>query len=154
MIASELASRGAEVVIADRQRELADRVVHELRDRGATATAEELDVRSLESVQRTIQRTVDRTGRIDFLFNNAGIAVGGEIDSYKIEDWNDVFDVNLKGVVHGIQAAYPIMIAQRSGHIVNTASMAGLVSTAGEGSYGATKHAVVAISKTLRIPKF
>ncbi|MGH3598015.1 MAG: SDR family NAD(P)-dependent oxidoreductase, partial [Mycobacterium sp.] len=79
------------------------------------------------------------------------IGVGGEIDSYTLDDWNDVFDVNLRGVVHGIQAVYPIMIGQQSGHIVNTASMAGLVASPSSASYTATKHAVVAISKTLRV---
>ena len=68
-----------------------------------------------------------------------------------LDDWNDVFDVNVHGVVHGIQAVYPIMIRQHSGHIVNTASMAGLVTTASPASYAATKHAIVAMSKSLRL---
>ena len=111
----------------------------------------ELDVRSYPSFERAVAEAVQQSGRIDYLFNNAGIGVGGEIDSYTLDDWNDVFDVNLRGVVHGIQAVYPIMIRQRSGHIVNTASMAGLVTSPGQGSYTAAKHAVVAISKTLRV---
>ena len=94
---------------------------------------------------------MQQSGRIDYLFNNAGIAVGGEVDADTLDDWNDVFDVNLHGVVHGIQAVYPIMIRQRSGHIVNTASMAGLVAGPGEASYTASKHAVVALSKALRL---
>ena len=82
-----------------------------------------------------VQQIVDPPGfrGIDYLFNNAGIGVSGEIDSYTLDDWNDVFDVNLRGVVHGIQAVYPIMIRQHSGHIVNTASMAGLVTSSGSG---------------------
>jgi len=94
---------------------------------------------------------VQQSGRIDYLFNNAGIGVSGEIDSYTLDDWNDVFDVNLRGVAHGIQAVYPIMIRQHSGHIVNTASGAGLFPSPGLGSYTATKHAVVGISKALRV---
>ena len=117
----------------------------------AKAHAIELDVRSYPSFERAVAEAVQQSGRIDYLFNNAGIVVGGEIDSYTLDDWNDVFDVNLRGVVHGIQAAYPIMIGQHSGHIVNTASMAGLITTPGQASYTATKHAVVALSKTLRV---
>ena len=110
-----------------------------------------LDVRSYSSFERAVAEAVQQSGRIDYLFNNAGIGVGGEVDSYTLDDWNDVFDVNLRGVVHGIQAVYPIMIRQHSGHIVNTASMAGLVTNAGMASYTATKHAVVALSKALRV---
>jgi NADP-dependent 3-hydroxy acid dehydrogenase YdfG len=68
-----------------------------------------------------------------------------------VTDWDDVFDVNLRGVVHGIQAVYPIMIRQRSGHIVNTASTAGLTTTVGQASYTAAKHAVVALSRSMRV---
>ena len=108
-------------------------------------------MRSYPSFERAVGEAVQQSGRIDYLFNNAGIGVGGEVDSYTLDDWNDVFDVNLRGVVHGIQAVYPIMIKQRSGHIVNTASMAGLITTVSQASYAATKHAVVALSKTLRL---
>ena len=111
----------------------------------------ELDVRSYPSFERAVAEAVQQSGRIDYLFNNAGIGVGGEVESYTLDDWNDVFDVNLRGVVHGIQAVYPIMMRQHSGHIVNTASMAGLVTTVGQASYTATKHAVVALSKALRV---
>jgi NAD(P)-dependent dehydrogenase (short-subunit alcohol dehydrogenase family) len=108
-------------------------------------------VRSYPSFERAVAEAEQQSGRIDYLFNNAGIAVGGEVDSYTLDDWNDVFDVNLHGVVHGIQAVYPIMIRQHSGHIVNTASGAGLVATPGQASYTASKHAVVALSKALRV---
>jgi NADP-dependent 3-hydroxy acid dehydrogenase YdfG len=89
------------------------------------AHALELDVRSYPSFERAVTEAVKRCGRIDYLFNNAGIDIVGEIDSYTLDDWNNVFDVNLRGVVHGIQAVYPIMIGQHSGHIVNTASLGG-----------------------------
>lgn len=80
-----------------------------------------------------------------------GIGVGGEVDGYTLDDWYDVFGVNPHGVVHGIQAVYPAMIRQRFGHIVNTASMAGLITTVSPAGYTASKHAVVALSKTLRL---
>jgi NADP-dependent 3-hydroxy acid dehydrogenase YdfG len=77
-------------------------------------TAIEVDVRSCPSFERAVAEAVQLSGRIDYLFNNAGIGVGGEVDSYTLDDWNDLFDVNLRGVVHGIQAVYPMMIRQHS----------------------------------------
>ena len=150
-LTTKLVDGGAEVWIADRQVGSAQELAQRLNSGGAKAHAIELDVRSYPSFERAVAEAVQQSGRIDYLFNNAGIGVAGEVDSYTLDDWNDVFDVNLRGVVHGIQAVYPIMIRQHSGHIVNTASMAGLVTMPGPASYTATKHAVVAISKTLRI---
>jgi NAD(P)-dependent dehydrogenase (short-subunit alcohol dehydrogenase family) len=150
-LATRLAGEGAEVWIADRQTDAAQDLSRRLNAGGATAHAIELDVRDFAAFERVAAAIVEQSGRIDYLFNNAGIGVAGEVDSYTLDDWNDVFDVNLRGVVHGIQAVYPIMIGQRSGHIVNTASMAGLMTGAGQASYAATKHAVVAISRILRV---
>src|SRR5580693_10646078 len=145
-LATKLVDKGAEVWIADRQIDSAAELAEHLNSVGGKAHPIELDVRSYPSLERAVAEAVQQSGRIDYLFNNAGIGVGGEVDSYTLDDWNDVFDVNLRGVVHGIQAVYPIMIQQHSGHIVNTASMAGLVAGAGEAGYAAAKHAVVAIS--------
>jgi NAD(P)-dependent dehydrogenase (short-subunit alcohol dehydrogenase family) len=150
-LATELVDKGAEVWIADRQVGAAGELAQRLNSGGGRAHVIELDVRSYPSFKRAVAEAVQQSGRIDYLFNNAGIGVGGEVESYTLDDWNDVFDVNLRGVVHGIQAVYPIMIRQHSGHIVNTASMAGLVTTVGQASYTATKHAVVALSKALRV---
>lgn len=150
-LATKLAEGGAEVWIADRQIDKARQLAQRLSTGGAQAHAIELDVRDYQSFERAVADALQESGRIDYLFNNAGIGVAGEIASYTLDDWNDVFDVNLRGVVHGIQAVYPIMIRQHSGHIVNTASMAGLTTNAGQASYSATKHAVVAISRTLRV---
>jgi NADP-dependent 3-hydroxy acid dehydrogenase YdfG len=150
-LSTKLVDEGAEVWIADRQIGSAQGLAQRLNRGGAKAHAIELDVRSYPSFERAVAEAVQQSGRIDYLFNNAGIGVGGEVDSYTLDDWNDVFEVNLGGVVHGIQAVYPIMIRQHSGHIVNTASMAGLVAAPGSASYTATKHAVVGISKVLRV---
>jgi len=150
-LATKLVDGGAEVWIADRQIGAAQELAQRLNSGAGKAHPIEVDVRSYPSFERAVAEAVQQSGRIDYLFNNAGIGVGGEVDSYTLDDWNDVFDVNLRGVVHGIQAVYPIMIGQHSGHIVNTASMAGLVTNPGMASYTATKHAVVAISKTLRV---
>ncbi|WP_099039531.1 SDR family NAD(P)-dependent oxidoreductase [Mycobacterium neglectum] len=150
-LSTELSNGGAEVWIADRQIGRAQELAQRLRDGGAKAHAIELDVRDAAAFESAAAEAVQESGRLDYLFNNAGIGVSGEIDSYTLDDWNDVFDVNLRGVVHGIQAVYPVMIRQGSGHIVNTASMAGLNTTVGQASYTATKHAVVAISRTMRV---
>jgi NAD(P)-dependent dehydrogenase (short-subunit alcohol dehydrogenase family) len=150
-LAAELVKRGAAVVIADRQidegRALAERLVAS----GGRARAVELDVRDLDAQERVVSDTLAREGHVDLFFANAGIGVGGEMDGYTREDWDDVIDVNVRGVAYSIQAVYPHMVRKRAGHIVTTASMAGLVGAAGEGSYTAAKHAVVGLSKSLRV---
>lgn len=150
-IAAQLCKGGAEVWLADRQVETAEEVAGQLRAQGGKAHAVDLDVRSSSSFERAVSDVVEATGRIDFLFNNAGIGIGGEIDSFTIDDWDSIIDVNLRGVIHGIHAAYPTMIRQGHGHIVNTASMAGLITMTAQAGYSATKHAVVALSNTLRL---
>lgn len=150
-LATKLVDGGAEVWIADRQLGAAQELVQRFSTNGAKAHAIELDVRDYAGFEAAVAEAVRQSGRIDYLFNNAGIGVGGEVDSYTLDDWNDVLAVNLHGVVHGIQAVYPIMIRQRSGHIVNTASMAGLLAGPGTASYTASKHAVVALSKAMRL---
>jgi NAD(P)-dependent dehydrogenase (short-subunit alcohol dehydrogenase family) len=85
------------------------------------------------------------------LFNNAGIGILGEVRHYQIEDWHRVLDVHIGGVVNGVQAAYPVMLGQGFGHIVNTASMAGLVASPWMVSYSAAKHAIVGLSQALRV---
>ena len=108
---------------------LAEDLAQRLNSVGGRAHAVELDVRSYPSFERAVAEAMQQSGRVDYLFNNAGIGIGGEVDSLTLDDWGDIIDVNLRGVVHGIQAVYPIMIRQHSGHIVNTASMAGLITT-------------------------
>ncbi|MGH3850884.1 MAG: SDR family oxidoreductase, partial [Pseudonocardiaceae bacterium] len=100
-LATELVDKGAEVWLADRQVGPAEELAQRLNSGGGKAHAIELDVRSFPSFEHAVAEAVRQSGRIDYLFNNAGIGVGGEIDSYTLDDWNDVFDVNLRGVVHG-----------------------------------------------------
>ncbi|KRE33163.1 short-chain dehydrogenase [Mycobacterium sp. Soil538] len=150
-LSEALTAAGAQVWIADRQFDVAEQLAQRLRGTGARAHAVALDVRDPAAFEDAVARAVQTSGRLDYLFNNAGIGIGGEVDSLTLEDWNDIIDVNLRGVIHGVRAAYPVMIAQGSGHIVNTASMAGLITTSAQAGYSATKHAVVALSKTLRV---
>ena len=150
-LSEDLARRGAHVVIADRQIELAQEVAADINTSWGTANALELDVTDFAAVERVVQETVQAHGHLDYIFNNAGLAVGGEVRLYQREDWQRVLDVNLHGVVNGVQAAYPVMLKQGYGHIVNTASMAGLCPFPMGVSYAATKHAVVGLSTSLRI---
>jgi NAD(P)-dependent dehydrogenase (short-subunit alcohol dehydrogenase family) len=142
---------GAEVILADLQVDLAEEVAAKIRAGGGKATATSLDVRDFGAMDRLVQETCTDRGRLDYFFNNAGIGIGGEVRDYRIEDWYQVFDVNLRGVANGIQAAYPIMLRQGFGHIVNTASMAGLMPSPLTVGYCATKYAVVGLSLSLRI---
>ncbi len=149
-LAEELAKRGCEVVLADLQVELAGEIASEINNSGGKAKAIKVDVTDFPAMEQLVQEAVRRTGRLDYIFNNAGIVIGGYVNQYGIEDWNRVVDVNLLGVINGIQAAYKIMVQQGFGHIVNTASMAGLMPGPGNVPYTTTKHAVVGLSRSLR----
>lgn len=146
-----LAARGTRVLLADLDGDIAEDVAEGIRDKGGDASAVQLDVSQFAPVAEVIHGAAQRWGRLDYVFNNAGIAVTGEVDEHTTESWNRIIDVNLRGVVHGVQAAYPIMKEQGFGHIVNTASMAGLVAGAMSSGYNTTKHAVVGLTKSLRV---
>jgi NAD(P)-dependent dehydrogenase (short-subunit alcohol dehydrogenase family) len=149
-LAEELAKRGCEVVLIDLQIDLAEQVASAIRTAGGKASAVEIDVTDFPAMEQVVQETLRRTGRLDYMFNNAGIVIGGYVSQYGIDDWNQIIDVNLRGVINGIQAAYKRMLAQGFGHIINTASMAGLMPGPGNVAYTTTKHAVVGLSKSLR----
>ncbi len=145
------AAAGDHVVIADLDLEGANQVADELTDLGAaSARGALLDVRDAAAVAALVQEVHDERGRIDVMVNNAGMGVGGEVQGLDLAHWDRVIDVNLRGVVHGVAAAYPLMVAQGSGHILNTASLAGLVPAPLLTPYAATKHAVVGLSVSLR----
>lgn len=111
---------------------------------------ERLDVREDEDWTKTREWVEEHWGGLDLLVNNAGIAQGGRIDRVTMEDWQVITDINLLGVVRGCRTFAPMLKRQRSGHIVNTASMAGLVHPPAMSSYNAAKAAVVALSETLQ----
>jgi NAD(P)-dependent dehydrogenase (short-subunit alcohol dehydrogenase family) len=146
-LATALVSEGARVVIADVNGDLAATTAREL---GNRVRAEPLDVTDAAAVHALVDATAEREGRLDYLFNNAGIAVMADARDTTLEDWNRLIDVNLRGVVHGVVAAYPLMLRQGNGHIVNTASAAGILSSPATTAYAATKHAVVGLSVSLR----
>jgi NAD(P)-dependent dehydrogenase (short-subunit alcohol dehydrogenase family) len=109
-----------------------------------------LDVRDADAVGAVVDDTVARHGRLDLLFNNAGISLGGPTHEMPPAHWERIIDVNIKGVVNGVLAAYPRMVATGQGHIVNTASGAGLGALPLVAAYSMTKHAVVGLSMSMR----
>ncbi|WP_211318803.1 SDR family oxidoreductase [Nocardioides silvaticus] len=137
-------------------------LVRALRAAGAIAVAADLepppgdvdgvklDVTDAAAVQTVVDETVAEHGRLDLMVNNAGISLIGETQDLTLEQWDSIIDVNIRGVVHGVAAAYPQLIRQGSGHIVNTASMGGLMAAGMLTSYVMTKHAVVGLSLALR----
>jgi NAD(P)-dependent dehydrogenase (short-subunit alcohol dehydrogenase family) len=149
-LCEELGRRGATVIVGDINLSGAREVANAVVASGGTAFASYMDVRDGGSVRALVDDTVKRHGRLDLLFNNAGIGVGGELHEARLEQWRAVIEVNLMGVVHGIAAAYPIMVRRGSGHIVNIASLAGLIASPGLAPYAATKGAVVSLTNALR----
>ncbi|RDH78202.1 SDR family NAD(P)-dependent oxidoreductase [Mycolicibacterium moriokaense] len=142
-----LTAAGADVVCTDIDAEAAERTATAL---GARARAARLDVTDAAAVQAAVDDVVDRAGRLDLMFNNAGIVWGGDTELLTLEQWNTIVDINIRGVVHGVAAAYPQMIKQGGGHLVNTSSMAGLTAAGQITSYVMTKHAIVGLSLALR----
>lgn len=140
---------GAAVVAADIDAERAAAVAANCDGPGEVEAAR-LDVTDAEAVKALVEKVASRPGGLDMLFNNAGIGVGGNTDELTVADWQRVINVNLFGVAHGVAAAYPIMVRQGRGHIVNTASLAGLLPAGLLTVYSTTKHAVVGLSLSLR----
>jgi NAD(P)-dependent dehydrogenase (short-subunit alcohol dehydrogenase family) len=141
---------GMRLVLADIQQDALDATVTELRAAGAELIAERVDVSVGEDVERLARRSREAFGQVDLLFNNAGVGQGGLIWENTVADWSWVLGVNLWGVIHGMRAFIPGMLAQGTpGHVVNTASVAGLLSPPLMGVYNVSKHAVVAATETL-----
>jgi NAD(P)-dependent dehydrogenase (short-subunit alcohol dehydrogenase family) len=150
-LAEALAARGADVVVADVQDAAAEAVAAGIRRRGSRAAAAHVDVADYGAVHDLVHRTARAHRRLDYLFNNAGGCTHGEFLHHSMETWNRILDVNLKGVIHGVQAAYPVMVEQGFGHIVNTASMQALVPSSFSPSYTTTKYAILGLSRSLRV---
>jgi NAD(P)-dependent dehydrogenase (short-subunit alcohol dehydrogenase family) len=150
-LGERLAVLGAHVTIVDFRSDLAERVAAGIRAAGGSAQSEFLDITEFQATEELYQRIAARTGRLDYVFNNAGIWMMGDANAFSLDDWNRLIDVNLRGTIHGTKAAYDIMIKQKSGHIINTSSVAGLTPDPGCTAYATTKHAIVGLCKSLRI---
>lgn len=153
--ASVAAREGMKIVLADVQADALDRSVDELRAHGVSVIGRLCDVRKSEQVQALADAAVAEFGAVHLVFNNAGVGSGGLIWENTEADWEWVMGVNLWGVIHGVSIFTRLMLASAAqdpafeGHIVNTASMAGLVNTPAMGVYNVSKHAVVSLSETL-----
>lgn len=148
--ARHLAERGASVVLGARRSDRIEALADELTAAGHKAVAVTTDVTDRDQVQRLVDTAVDRFGRIDVLLNNAGLMPLAPLERLKVDEWDRMIDVNLKGVLYGIAAALPHMQAQKSGHIINVSSVYGHKLGPDATVYCATKFAVRALSEGLR----
>ncbi|MHB8828347.1 MAG: SDR family oxidoreductase [Syntrophales bacterium] len=146
---------GMNLVLVDVQQDALDKAADEMRAAGAPVLARRIDVSSAEQMESLAQEVMQRFGAPHFVFNNAGVGSGGLVWENSVKDWEWVLGVNLWGVIHGVRLFTPLMLAAAKadptyrGHIVNTASMAGLLTPPIMGVYNVSKHAVVSLSETL-----
>lgn len=147
-IATQLAQEGANVVIADVMEEVAKSTAQEISQKGSEAISIVVDVSRLSSVEEMAKKTLDKFGRIDILVNNAGITRDALIMRMKEENWDLVLDINLKGAFNCIKIVSPVMMKQKSGKIVNIASIVGIIGNAGQANYSASKGGLIALTKT------
>lgn len=150
-LCKKLAEIGATVICTDINTQNADETVAMIMRNGKNAVARKLDVAQLPDFEEVIGDIVKEHGRIDMIFNNAGVAITGELRDISIDQWKKVLDINFYGVLYGSQVAYQYMIKQGSGHIINTSSLAGLVAFIPLITpYSVSKHAVVNYTRCLR----
>ena len=148
--ARRLSAAGASVVLGARRTEHLDALAKELTKHGGNAIAITTDVTDREQVKALVDAAVKTCGRVDVMINNAGLMPQAPLDRLKVEEWDRMIDVNIKGVLYGIAAVLPYMKEQKSGHIINVSSVAGHKVGPGFAVYAATKHAVRALSEGLR----
>jgi NADP-dependent 3-hydroxy acid dehydrogenase YdfG len=145
-----LAGLGAHVVLGARRQDRLQALVDEITAGGGSARAVTTDVTHRDQVQRLVDAAVQAHGRIDVMINNAGLMQQSPLESLKVDEWDAMIDVNIKGVMYGIAAALPLMKEQKGGHIINVSSVAGHKVIPPGTVYCATKHAVRAITEGLR----
>jgi NADP-dependent 3-hydroxy acid dehydrogenase YdfG len=148
--ARHLSGQGATVVLGARRVERLEKIVGELTRSGAKALAIASDVMHREQVQKLADMAVQNFGRVDVMLNNAGLMQQSPLERLKVDEWDNMIDINIKGVLYGIAAVLPHMIRQKAGHMINVSSVAGHKVTPAGTVYSATKHAVRAISEGLR----
>jgi NADP-dependent 3-hydroxy acid dehydrogenase YdfG len=149
-IALLLAEKGAKVVLGARRLEQLQKVAKRITHEGGEAIFQVSDVKQLKDLENLVSKAVGTFGRLDVLINNAGISRLSRFDDLQVKDWEEMIDVNLKGVLYGIAASLPVFRRQNSGHIINIISTSGLKIVPLQGVYAATKNAVRTISEALR----
>ena len=148
--ALHLASRGAKVVLGARRETQLRALAQEIEAAGGQAVYLSTDVTRRQDLQALVDTGVDRFGRVDVIINNAGIGPLSRFDELRVEDWDAMIDVNIRGVLYGIAAALPVFRRQGSGHVINIVSTAGLRIVPAQGVYAATKNAVRTLTEALR----
>lgn len=148
--ARDLAAKGAKVALGARRVERLEKLVNEIRAAGGEAIAVGTDVTRLEDVQALVEAARKTLGRVDVIFNNAGLMPLSPLESLRIDEWNQMIDVNLKGTLYGIAAVLPIFKEQKSGQVINVSSVYGHKTVATGAVYCATKHAIRSLSEGLR----
>lgn len=149
-IARELAASGATLLLGARRVDRLETLAAQLKQQGAEVAVAALDVTSRASVQQFAEVAMEKWGRIDVMINNAGVMPLSPLASLKVDEWDQMIDVNIKGVLYGIAAVLPPMLAREAGHIINIASIGALSVSPTAAVYCATKFAVRAISDGLR----
>lgn len=148
--ARHLAAQGAFVALGARRADRIESLAEEINKNGGSAVAVATDVTKREQVQKLVDAAVKQFGRVDVILNNAGIMPLSPMERLNVDEWDQMIDVNLKGVLYGIAAALPYMKSQKSGHIINVSSVAGHKVFHGSAVYSATKFGVRALSEGLR----
>lgn len=149
-VAKHLTAQGAKVSLAARRREKLDQIVQDIEQAGGAARAFITDVTKKDDVDALVKNTLEAFGRVDVIFNNAGLMPLSRLENLHYDEWEKMIDTNIKGVLYGIGAALPVFKEQKSGHFINVSSVAGHRVGPGAAVYSATKFAVRAISEGLR----
>ncbi|MGY3053258.1 NADP-dependent 3-hydroxy acid dehydrogenase YdfG [Pedobacter sp. UYEF25] len=149
-IAIELAKNGAKVVLGARRTEQLQQIVEEIKSTGGEAACAKIDVKNKADLVRLVRTAVEEYGSLDVIINNAGVSQLSRIDGLDIDGWEEMIDINLKGVLYGMAAAIPVFKQQQSGHIVNIISTSGIKIVPMQGVYAGSKNAIRTIAEAFR----
>lgn len=150
VIALELAKNGAKVVLGARRTEQLRQIVEKIKSKGGYAACTQIDVKNKSDLVRLVNTAVEEYGKLDVIVNNAGVSQLSRIDELDVDGWEEMIDINLKGVLYGMAAAIPVFKQQQSGHIVNIISTSGIKIVPMQGVYAGTKNAVRTIAEVFR----